>query len=67
MSGPPFLEVTEMKGCVLLASSSYRKSCLGTPGGSEERPGTGCSGDWTQKVLSDRRWERVESCARDYF
>lgn len=43
MTEPPFPEETEVKGDVLSASKSYRKSesCFETPRSSEEHPGIG--------------------------
>lgn len=64
MAGPPFLEVTEVKGGVVLAIIDYRKSCLGIPKGSEQHPGIGCSRDRTHKVLSDRRWAEMGVCSK---
>lgn len=63
MTEPPFPEVTEVKGDVLLASKSYRKSesCFETPKSSEEHPGIGCS---RNRALSDQRWAEEGVCSK---
>lgn len=64
MAGPPFLEVIEVKGGVLLASNYYRKSCLGTPRGSEQHLEIGCPGDRAHNFLGDSRWAEMGVCSK---